>query len=105
MSLTDLLISFWGHALLTVAYTLNIAPSKSVETTPHEMWHGKIPSVSHLKIWGCEAYVKHLQPSKLNPRSDKCYFVGYPNNTIGYSFYNQSEGKVFVAKVGHFLEK
>ena len=105
MSLTDLPISFWGLALETAAYTLNRAPSKSVETTPHEMWNGRKPSVSHLKIWGCEAYVKRLQPSKLDPRSDKCYFVGYANNTIGYSFYNQSEGKVFVAKVGHFLEK
>jgi hypothetical protein len=59
--------------------------------------------VSHLKVWGCEAYVKRLQPSKLEPILDKCYFVGYPNNTIAYSFYHQSEGKVFVAK--EFLTK
>jgi hypothetical protein len=69
------------------------------------MWKGNKPSVSHLKIWGCEAYIKRLQPSKLDPRSDKCKFVGYPNNTIGYSFHHQSEGKVFVARVGHFLKK
>jgi hypothetical protein len=105
ISLTNLPISFWGHALLTAAYTLNRAPSKSVETTPCEVWHGKKPILSHLKIWGCEAYVKRLQPSKLDPRSDKSYFVGYPNNMIGYSFYHQSEGKVFVAKDGRFLEK
>ena len=30
ISLTDLLLSFWGYALETVAFTLNRAPSKSV---------------------------------------------------------------------------
>ena len=33
MSLTDLLLSFGVYALETVAFTLNRAPSKSVETT------------------------------------------------------------------------
>ena len=31
MSLTDLPLSFWGYALETAAFTLNRAPSKSVE--------------------------------------------------------------------------
>jgi hypothetical protein len=61
--------------------------------------------LSHLRICGCGVYIKHLQPTKLDPRSDKCYFVGYPKETIGYSFYQKSEDKVFVAKNGHFLEK
>ena len=41
MSLTDLPLSFWGYALGTAAFTLNRAPSKSVETTPYELWFGK----------------------------------------------------------------
>ena len=32
MSLADLPLSFWGYALETAAFTLNRAPSKSVET-------------------------------------------------------------------------
>ena len=32
MSLTDLPLSFWGYALETAAFTLNRAPSKSIET-------------------------------------------------------------------------
>ena len=35
MSLTDLPLSFWGYALETAAFTLNRAPSKSIETTPY----------------------------------------------------------------------
>ncbi|KAK1647994.1 hypothetical protein QYE76_065799 [Lolium multiflorum] len=75
MSLTDLPLSFWSYALETAAFTLNRAPSKSVETTPYELWFNKKPKLSFLKVWGCEAYVK------------------------------KSEGKIFVAKNGTFLEK
>ena len=34
MSLTNLPLSIWGYALETAAFTLNRAPSKSVEMTP-----------------------------------------------------------------------
>src|SRR5664279_2048824 len=105
MSLTDLPLSFWGYALETAAFTLNRAPSKSVETTPYELWFGKKPKLSFLKVWGCEAYVKRLQPDKLEPKAEKYVFIGYPKETIGYTFYHRSEGKVFVAKNGSFLEK
>jgi len=105
MSQSDLPLSFWGYALETAAFTLNRVPSKSVDKTPYEIWTGKTPSLSFLKIWGCEAYVKRLQSDKLASKSDKCIFVGYPKETLGYYFYNRSEGKVFVARNGVFLEK
>jgi len=49
--------------------------------------------------------VKRLQFDKFAPKSDKCIFVGYPKETLGYYFYNRSEGKVFVVRNGVFLEK
>ena len=52
MSLTDLPLSFWGYALETAAFTLNRVPSKSVETTSYELWFGKKPKLSFLKILG-----------------------------------------------------
>jgi hypothetical protein len=73
--------------------------------TPYELWFGKKPKLSFLKIWGCDTYVKRLQPDKLEPKSEKCVFIGYPKETIGYTFYHRSEGKIFVAKNGSFLEK
>ena len=78
MPLTDLPLSFWGYALETAAFTLNRAPSKSVVTTPYELWFGKKPKLSFLKVWGCDAYVKKFQPDKLKPKSEKCVFIGYP---------------------------
>ena len=84
LSQTDLPLSFWGYCLETAAFTLNRVPSKSVDTTPHEMWSVNKPSLSFLKIWGCEAFVKRLQSDKLSPKSDKVIFVGYPRETLGY---------------------
>ena len=84
---------------------LNTAPSKSVETTPYELWFGKKPKLSFLKVWGCDVYVKRLQSDTLEHKSNKCVFLGYPKETIGYTFYHRSEGKIFVAKNGSSLEK
>ena len=67
--------------------------------------NGKKPKFSFLKVWGCDAYVKKLQPDKLEPKSEKCVFIGYPKETVGYTYYHRSEGKIFVAKNGSFLEK
>ena len=49
--------------------------------------------------------MKKLQPDNLEPKSEKCVFIGYPKETIGYTVYHRSEGKTFVAKFGSFLEK
>ena len=74
-----------------------------MDKTP--IWTGKHPGLSFLKIWGCEAYVKHLMSDKLHPKFDECFFVGYPWETKGYYFYNREEGKVFVAQNGVFWRK
>ena len=105
MSLADLPISFWGYALETAAHTLNRVPTKAVQKTPYEIWTEKRHSMSFLKVWGCEAFVKRLTSDKLGPKSDKCNFVGYPNETRGYYFYNRTENKVFVARTAVFLER
>ena len=57
MSLSTLPLSFWGYALETPAYILNMVPSKSVPKTPMEMWTSRKLILSHIRIWGCPAYV------------------------------------------------
>ena len=49
--------------------------------------------------------MKKLQPDKLEPKSEKCVFIGYPKEIVGYTFYHRSEGKLFIAENGSFLEK
>ena len=105
MSLTDLPLSFWGYTLETATFTLNRAPSKSVETTPYELWFGKKPKLSFLKVWGCDAYVKKLQPEKLEPKSEKCVFIGYPKETIGYTFYLDPKARSLLPRTDPFWKK
>ena len=49
--------------------------------------------------------MKKFHPDKLKPKSEKCVFIGYPKDPVGYTFYHRSEGKTFVAKFRVFLEK
>ena len=43
--------------------------------------------------------------NKLEAKFNKCLFVGYLKETVGYQFYNSLEQKVFVSKHVVFLEK
>ncbi|GKD61765.1 retrotransposon protein, putative, ty1-copia subclass [Tanacetum coccineum] len=107
MSQTTLPKSFWDYALESAARILNMVPTKKVEKTPYEVWHGQAPKLSYLKVWGCEALVKRdtlIKPDKLEPMSIKCIFVGYLKETMGYSFYYPPENKVLVARNDEFLE-
>ncbi|GJR44832.1 retrotransposon protein, putative, ty1-copia subclass [Tanacetum coccineum] len=55
-------------------------------------------------VWGCEAHVKRHTPDKLQQRSVKCIFVGYPKETMGYYFYYPPENKIVVERYADFLE-
>ena len=68
MSLTDLPLSFWGYALETATFTLNRAPSKSVEMTPYEVWFGKKPKMSFLKVWDATLMSKGFSLIRSNPK-------------------------------------
>ena len=106
MSRTPLPTSFWGYALDTASHILNRVPTKKVSKTPYEMWKGKPPSLGHIKIWGCEVFVRKESQDKLDDRSEKCRFVGFPPEpSFGYLFYRPKENTVFVARRGTFLEK
>ncbi|GKE22987.1 retrotransposon protein, putative, ty1-copia subclass [Tanacetum coccineum] len=50
MSQTTLPTSFWDYALETTVRILNMVPTKKVEKTPYEVWHGHAPKLSYLKV-------------------------------------------------------
>ena len=68
------------------------------------MWTGRKPSLQHLQIWGCPAHVLKGKMSKLETRSEVCYFIGYPKGTFGWYFYDSREQKVFISTNSVFLE-
>ena len=69
MSYSDLPNSFWGYALETTSYILNLVPSMSVPTTATESWTGRKPSLKHIRLWGCQAHVLKGKTYKLEPRT------------------------------------
>nr|GEU38864.1 zinc finger, CCHC-type [Tanacetum cinerariifolium] len=83
MSQTTLPKSFWDYALESAARILNMVLNKKVDKTPYEVWHGKASKLSYLKVWGCEALIKRdtpTKPDKLETKSIKCIFIGYPKS-------------------------
>ncbi|GKC95659.1 retrotransposon protein, putative, ty1-copia subclass, partial [Tanacetum coccineum] len=105
MNLTTLSLSFWDYALESATHILNMVPTKKVDKTPYELWYGKVPNLSYLKVWGCEALVKRDMPDKLQQRSIKCIFIGYPKEIMGYYFYFPPKNKIVVARYAEFFEK
>ncbi|KAI3821721.1 hypothetical protein L1987_09293 [Smallanthus sonchifolius] len=103
MCRTNLPHSFWSYALMTAARLVNLAPTKKVDKTPYEIWHGSKPNLSYLRVWGCDAYVTSDSDDKLHPRGEKVVFVGYYNKS-GYYFYHPDANIVSIRK-GRFLEE
>ena len=72
--------SFWGEAVVTACYLINRSPSVPLNfDIPKRVWTGKDVSYSHLKVFGCKAFV-HVpkeKRSKLDNKSTPCIFVGY----------------------------
>jgi hypothetical protein len=67
-----------------------------VEKTLHEAWTGKKPSLEHLRVFGCDAYV-HVPKenrSKLDNKAEKCIFIGYKDGIKGYKLWNPETKKV-----------
>ena len=88
-------------------YILNRVPTKAVPKTPFEIWKGWKPSLKHLRIWGCPAEVRVYNPQekKLDPKTIRAYFVGYPCMTKGYRFYCPSPSVCFIeSRNAVFLE-
>ena len=104
MDFVSLSIFFWRYALESACYILNKILRKLVTKTPYEIWTGCRSILFFLRVWGCLAFVKHLQTDKLGPRSDKYYFIGYLKKTRGYYFYLIDEQKLFTSNKVSFLE-
>jgi hypothetical protein len=87
----------WAEAVGIACYLVNRSPSSALgDKTPQEVWTGKEPSLTHLKVFGCDAYV-HVPKenrSKLDKKAEKCIFIGYKDGLKGYKLWNPETKKV-----------
>jgi len=97
----DLPNYFWAEVVATVVYIMNRTPTTVVHgMTPKEKFTCKKPDVSHLRVFGCIAYV-HVpdeKRSKLEPKAEKCIFIGYSSEQKGYRCFNPSTRKLQVSR-------
>jgi hypothetical protein len=92
---------FWAEAVGTACYLVNRSPSLALDDkTPHEIWSGKKPSLQHLRVFGCDAYV-HVPKenrSKLDKKAKKCIFIGYKDGVKGYKLWNPETKKTVYSR-------
>jgi hypothetical protein len=76
---------------------VNRSPSSSLDDkTPYEVWTGKKPSLSHLRVFDFDAYVyvPKENRSKIDKKVEKCIFIGYKYGLKGYNIWNPKTKKV-----------
>ncbi|GKC86184.1 retrovirus-related pol polyprotein from transposon TNT 1-94, partial [Tanacetum coccineum] len=75
-----------------VAERMNITLN---ERAKKEEWQGKEVSLTHLRIFGYDSYVKVKDVSRDKPdaKSMKCTFICYGSNEIGYLFWDLKDHK------------
>jgi hypothetical protein len=94
--------SFWAEAVNTTVYMKNRSPAAGLDSnsTPYEMWTGRKPNVSHLRIFGSPVMV-HIPKEKRrkwDKKAGKMYLVGYSDNIKGYRLYDPESRKIIVAR-------
>ena len=98
---------FWAKAVETTCYLVNRSPSSALkDKTPQEVWTGKKPALSHLRVFGCDAYV-HVpkeKRTKLDSKSKKCTFIRYMDGLKGYKIWNPVTRKVVYSQDVVFRE-
>jgi hypothetical protein len=76
--------------MVTAVYLQNRLPTKSlISRTPYKAWHGRKPTMNHLRVFGCRAFVKQLSHvDKLADRSRTGVFIGYAEGAKAYRILN-----------------
>ncbi|KAK3013225.1 hypothetical protein RJ639_009766 [Escallonia herrerae] len=101
----NLPIEFWGECVLTAAHLINPTPSAILKhKTPHELLFQKVPSYSHLRVFGCLCYAHTKFVDKFAPRSRRCVFLGYLPGKKGSRVYDLETNQVFFSRDVKFEE-
>jgi transposase InsO family protein len=60
MADADIPLSYWGIAVRTKQYLLNVTPTSTLpmDVTLQEAFTGVKPDVSHLRVWRCHCWVR-----------------------------------------------
>jgi len=98
----------WADAIKTAVFIKNRVTSHAlpVGKTPHDLWTGNQPDISHMRVFGSTCWVvlhKSHVDDKLADKAAKGIFVGYPGGSKAYEVI-LDDGKVFEARSVFFSE-
>jgi hypothetical protein len=100
-------LCFWAEAINCANYIVNCSPTKALTNiTPEEAWSSIKPDVSHFCVFGSEAWA-HIPNAKhkaLEPKSEKCIFVGYSEDVKGYRFLQPNSKEIIIRRDVQFNE-
>ncbi|GKA79549.1 ribonuclease H-like domain-containing protein [Tanacetum coccineum] len=97
--------SYWVEALNMAAHLLNILPSTAINNEiPFTKLYNQTPTYDHLRVFGCLCYPHVDVTHKLQPRLNRCIFLGYPANHRGYRCLDMSTNKIIISRHVRFDE-
>ena len=86
--------SFWGEVVNNAVYLINRSLSVSLDfDIPSRVWIGKDVPYSHLKVFGCKAFmqVPKEQRSKLDDKATLCIFIRYGDEEFDYRLWDSEK--------------
>ena len=100
--------SFWVRAVDVAFYLTNCCSTCSLppNKTPFELFYGRKPDLSNLKVFGCSAFrCLEVGVKKLDSKAVKEIFVGYGRTHDSYYLYNPVIGKISHSRNVSFNKK
>lgn len=100
--------SFWAEAVNTAVYLKNRSPASGLgHKTPIEIWTGRKPDLSHIKLFGSPVmmHVPKNKRLKWDKKAVKYILVGYSDNTKGYRLYNPETRKICTSRDVIIMER
>jgi hypothetical protein len=97
----------WAEAVNTACHVVNRVSLRSIlNKTPYELWYGRRPNISYMKIFGCKCFILNESDKrdKLDPKSNEGVFVGYSNSSKAYRVYIKSSRVIVESVHVHFDE-
>ncbi|POM66197.1 Putative retroelement, partial [Phytophthora palmivora] len=96
-----------NRTLVESTFLWNRCPTRATShgKSPHQVWTGKKPLLSNLKVFGCHAYVTVPKEKRtFDARSVRCRFLGYSEHEKAYRFEEIKSGRVLVSRDAQFME-
>jgi len=82
--------SWWEFSVEHALHVYNRTPLRHLNwQTPYQLLHGERPSVAHLRVFGCGAYVfipAETRANKLAPKSELMTYLGNVPGANGFVF-------------------